>query len=164
MSRLLSGLRVHVQSDQFIICTFLTSFIWTRPSFRGKKRKRTSPVSPILQWPSPPDASASASLMTWVLPVRARTNNPPLHPFLSPTPPDPSLFFFSLTLTVTFRFWGGDRQTGLCGTVPPHPTPPSDSDTVQSLCGGHIGHLCPVPQSGHSLHPPTLHTPSDKTE
>lgn len=126
---------------------FLNALIWTHPSFGVKNSKWISPVSPILTALAPvrgpvPWCSSRTGLPWWpesFLFLLSQTNPLKIHPFL---------FLSDTHSDIWILGW---RQTD--GSLWYRP-PPSDSDTVQSLCGGHIGHLCPVPQSGHSLHSP----------
>lgn len=98
MSRLLSGLRVHVQSHQFIICpifkfTHLNTSELQREERKAKEPRFAHPAvardllmhrRQLPRWPE--------SFLSTLGP-----NKPPLHaPPLPPTPPDPSLFPLSL--------------------------------------------------------------------
>lgn len=83
---------------------------------------------------------------------RTDGNNPP-----TTAPPSLTPHYLSLSFSPCLPRWHLDSgcrggQTDLCGAV----LPPLDCHTVQSLCGGHIGHPCPFLQSGHSLHRLTL--------
>lgn len=117
--------------------------VW-RSSSSPVHRSQHPPMTRVLPacWTCPTAPSCPSST-EW---NRLRVASPPLSPH-----------HLSLSFTLCLPRWNLDsgrrgRQTDLCGAI----FPPPDCDTVQSLCRGHIGHPCPLPLTGHSLHPLTL--------
>lgn len=130
-SALLSGLRVHPSCGKLI---HLNTSVYEREKI--KKGTPATPVPPLLAAVRVQSSRCSGvSFPRWpesFLSELSQTN--PLYTPSTLSHPSLSIPFFSPpTLTVTFRFWGVDGQTGLCATVLPLHTATQSSPCVEAI-------------------------------